>query len=284
MSRKMMWMGTRGHEMWVPCPATPMPRPRRGWRATEANVNGGVAMYQSDTGHLAYEMAWNANSREELRKITNLAEGIYNTKAIGNPIYFIDPMAKDQNLLSSIWATPRLGALDGMPFMYDRRPTLVNAPRSDLDYPVQAAYYNAIPGVRRLKFYLPIPPGHVAWFGMHGQGDDGLMLATPQVEGLTIASVKVPMQSVDDPERFSVSFDGDLYHGVEFELGAGNGWIAGNMAQVLRKGVTPKRGPFISGQGNAGCEFEDFPAFTAYSAPLDKVGMTATLVESEPWR
>lgn len=55
------------------------------------------------------------------------------------------------------------------------------------------------------------------------------------------------------------------------------------VAQVLPNGAIPQRGNFASGQGAGGCEFRGFPQISAYSAPLDLTGMSAVLVETQPW-
>ena len=55
------------------------------------------------------------------------------------------------------------------------------------------------------------------------------------------------------------------------------------MVQILRTGRTPQPGGFISGQGNAGCEFDADPTQTPYNAVLDRVGMSAKLIETGPW-
>lgn len=55
------------------------------------------------------------------------------------------------------------------------------------------------------------------------------------------------------------------------------------VAQVLPSGRIPKRGRFPSGQGSGGLSFRGFPAESHYSAALDLIGMSATLVETQPW-
>jgi hypothetical protein len=55
------------------------------------------------------------------------------------------------------------------------------------------------------------------------------------------------------------------------------------MVQVLETGVTPETGGFISGQGNSGLQFTAQPAYTPYSAALDKVGVVVELTEYYGW-
>lgn len=60
--------------------------------------------------------------------------------------------------------------------------------------------------------------------------------------------------------------------------------LAGIMVQVLPNGITPEAGGFISGQGHAGCNWDNGPSKEAYSAAMDYVGMSASFIETEPWR
>lgn len=87
---------------------------------------------------------------------------------------------------------------------------------------------------------------------------------------------------------FESSYSGNLFTGASPTVvtppsETGELTIAGMMVQILANGVTPQSGPFISGQGNAGCEFEKLPNMTPYNKPLDRVGMSATLIETGPW-
>lgn len=57
--------------------------------------------------------------------------------------------------------------------------------------------------------------------------------------------------------------------------------IAGLIVQVLPTGVTPETGPFISGQGQAGMQFEGRVQATPYSLAHDSFGLSVKLVETE---
>lgn len=86
-------------------------------------------------------------------------------------------------------------------------------------------------------------------------------------------------------------FAGNLFTGatpsrIDPGVDSGSITLAGMMVQVLPTGTVPREGGFISGQGNAGCEFEDIPTDTPYNAILGsdgRVGMSAKLIETGPW-
>lgn len=62
--------------------------------------------------------------------------------------------------------------------------------------------------------------------------------------------------------------------------------LSGLILQVLPTGMAPRPGTFISGQGNAGCQFVEEPRQSPYSAVLGEdgyVAISAKLVETQPW-
>lgn len=280
-----MWMGPRGQERWVPCPAINMGNSRVGWGSTEVGINGNGMVFSSTSKHATYSMAWNATTRDNIRTLTDIFDGVYNTNLEYNPIYFIDPMAAGRNVLPQGWATPYLAAADAMPLQYGRRPTAVPTDTNDLGYPAMAAYYNLLPSLTKLSVYVPIPPGHTAWVGVHGNAPDGFIKVRPVNGNVVIPALNVPVQRVDDTERFSLSFPSGPQTGIELFLGAGSGWVAGMMVQILRNGVTPQSGGFISGQGHGGCEVvPGSVSQTGISAALDRAALGVELVETHAWR
>jgi hypothetical protein len=131
--------------------------------------------------------------------------------------------------------------------------------------------------------YIPIPRGYTAWVGVHGPSSAGKMIVRGVTSPTNIgADILLTNLAVTSTTRFSNSFSGDTYMGIEMSL-QGNTTYTGAMVQILPNGVTPADGGFISGQGNSGCEFEDTPRTQAYSAALDMVGMTAKLIEVGAW-
>ena len=304
-----MWFGTIGNMRWVPHCDFNADFSSVGYSSGTEFLNGGASIRNSDASHMVYNMSWGpSKKRDALRPITDYASG-KNGRGL---IYFIDPMAADKNILPEHWAFPAQAAADAPVLIGPNRPTtarLVQTVSNPLDYPIESAKY-ALTGTAR-TLYLPIPPGHVLWFGAHGTADGwGGVQVRPHIAGTGYAAPVYPrLLSVTDPVRMNASYSSVDYQGIEISLAAGTGGplapsgdlypseiltpgieqpatsviLSGMMAQVLPAGVTPETGDFISGQGHSGCEFRGKPQRTAYSAALDKVGMTAVLVETGSW-
>jgi hypothetical protein len=221
-------------------------------------------------------MSWNLKKRDELRPITDYADGIYGNELI----YFIDAMAMDKNVLPQHWAFPGQALFDAPPLVKNTPPTAVPTPVNTLAYPTTSAVYTL--GGTSQTIWLPIPPGYTAWVGVHGEASL-VPTDTAAVQGTVDggAPVALPFLAVTDDTRFSTSFDGT---GLELTLtGIGTLTLSGLMVQMLPTGAVPATGGFISGQGHSGCRFENKPSETAYSAALDKVGMAAKLIEVDTW-
>lgn len=281
---RMMWMGPRGRERWVPAPATGGDWSAVGWNTKSSYLNGGASVRNSFSTRMEYNMVWNQNSRVELLPIKDMYQGMYGTGLI----YFTDPMAADLNVLNAGWANPSLACDDGIPLIGDVRPEKIPQPGALYGYPANAASYTLV-GTGR-SFYVPIPPGYTAWVGIHGSanGTGGLAVTPFTRAGSAGTNVYPTLLSNSTPERVNTSFDGDTYGGIELSLrksGTATTMILyGMVVQVLPTGQEPTSGDFISGQGNSGCRFESAPSTTAYSAVLDKIGMSAKLVEVGDWQ
>jgi hypothetical protein len=59
--------------------------------------------------------------------------------------------------------------------------------------------------------------------------------------------------------------------------------LSGLVIQVLPEGSAPRKGRYISGQGNAGCQFVGDVQVSPMNDRLDMVGVTAKLGETGPW-
>lgn len=286
MSRK-MWMGPRGAERWVPAPASGMEVTPTGWVQQSQYLNGGTDLRSSDATHQEYAPTWNAQSRDALRPIADMKRGMYGK----GPIYFIDPMAADKNVLPYQWSVPALAATDGPVLWGDARPATVATPTNDLDYPAMSAQYRAIAGQSRSSVYIPIPPGYTAWVGCHGFSEGfGALEVTPVLSGSAVADpVQIPVLDVTSTTRVNTAFSGDTYRGIEVRFGGSGASVAvisGVMVQILRSTQTPQAGGFISGQGHSGCKFNGAPTSNAISAVAGTdglVSMSAKLVEYGDW-
>jgi hypothetical protein len=274
-------MGTRARMLELRAPSVNMPSSKQGYFNKVDYLNGGSSIRRSTAAHKNYTMSWNLISRDEARVITDLADGVYGH----GPLYIHDPIAADRNVLPQWWATPSQGLYDGLVLNDAERGESVLTPANTLNFPAESVRYVVDAG-RTRRVWVPIPPGYTAHVGAFGfDGTGGTVVATPTVDALSSGTpVTLTLMDVTDDSRFNETFDSSLYNGVELSLGgAGTLTLSGIMVQVLETGVTPETGGFISGQGNSGLQFAAQPAYTPYSAALDKVGVVAELTEYYGW-
>lgn len=277
-----MWFGTRGNMRWVKAPAINMTAGKVGWEAQTNYLSGGASVRRSISAHKEYGMSWNLAEREEIRMITDYADGIYGT----GPIYWADPFVLDSNMLPQAWATPFVGAHDGTILSgSDVRPTLVDTPANINGYPVKSAVYTVGAGDKP-AVWIPIPPGYTAWVGATGTaGTGGAVTVAPTTGATTSAPAQaLTLLPVTGTTRVNKSFDSSAYDGVLVSLGGtGTITLTSMIVQVLPTGSVPASGGFISGQGHSGCSFASQPELTQYNAVLDRVGLTVRMVETEQW-
>lgn len=303
-----MWFGTRGYMQHVPMPAFNADFSKQGFSTSTQYLNGGASVRNSTSSHKVYNLAWNLTRRDELRPIVDYADGVFGDGLI----YFIDPMASDKNVLPQHWAFPAQAAKDAPILFNDSRPATVTTSSNGLGYPSKSMQYALEED--SAKVFLPIPPGVVAWVGVHGSADGwGGVRVTPFDRQDSAGDAEYPtILSVNDPVRVNSSFSGAVWGGIELSLGVGVGTfgglypaldlypslnvfpldgappatsviLSGLMVQMLPIGKAPGVGGFISGQGHSGCQFENQPQQTAYSAGLDLAGLSAKLVETGAW-
>lgn len=311
----LMYFGTRGYETWVKAPLAGGDHSRVGYAATLDYLNGGAGAVFSQSAHREYSWSWgNGTTRDDLRAIVDFAEGIYDSQDGTNLIYFIDPMTADKNVLPQNWATPSLGAADGVSLFNDQEPIAVQTPANTFRYPARGASYTN--SAQPNNIYIPVPPGYSLWLGVHGEQTGGASVhATcydgytqgadyqPDLLGVTTSTLcnfnidrSAPV--VDPTEGFGLNAFGDGmfggtsapvadFTGVELWLdvpAAATLTLYGLVAQVLKIGQTPGLGSFVSGQGHSGCVFSAHPTESPYSSlGAGAVGATAKLIEIGSW-
>jgi hypothetical protein len=287
MNRK-TWFGTRGMETWIPTPATAPDYSRSGYSSRADLIRGGAGVRESKNAHNIYVLEWGSKRRADARLITDFADGVYDLQDGVNLIYWIDPMARDQNVLAQGWATPSLACEDATPLITDAngtgRPTAVAMPSNAFRYPARAAQYHQTSTSLTLEQYIPIPPGYSAWVGVHG--DTAGRMRVQRVNGYTnVGSPVVPTvlgvtSTLVNTEFASSSSSGIVLQFVPVVGSPVDFILYGLVVQILPTGQSPVAGDFISGQGHAGCQFIGKPAKTPVSAKLDRVSLTARLEET----
>lgn len=291
MAKRETWFGTRGMEVWIPTPAINPDYSREGFSSSATGLNGTGHVRDSKSAHNVYVLAWTGTkTREAIRRITDFADGVYDLIDGVNLIYWIDPVAADQNVLAQGWATPSLASEDGVPLVTDAngagRPKAVPMPPNDYRYPARAAQYTLTPTSLTLEQYVPIPPGYSAWVGIHGDNDAQDMLVVQRVNGYTDvgSEVEPTVLGAATDVRANTEFSSADSSGIVLKfatVGSDETFtLYGLIVQILPIGASPLTGDFISGQGHSGCQFVGKPSKSPYSAALDMVGATARLEET----
>lgn len=278
-----IWFGTRDRMQWVQAPAVNVDASKFDWNSQTNYLNGGANIRRSVAAHKEYQFVWNMTTRQNIRVITDYADGLFGSGAM----YWADPFAVDANLLPAYWAAPFMGAYDGIILNGSTvQPTTIATSANLLGYPITSAVYTNT-GSGTASVWVPIPPGYSLWIGAHGiAGTGGTVVATPTSGPSSLGTpVTLTLLSVTDNNRVNQSFDSASgYDGVQLSLaGTGTITLSGIMVQLFPTGVTPPLGGFISGQGHSGSTFASQPTVTQYSAPLDLVGLSAKLVETQAW-
>jgi hypothetical protein len=249
MALTQMWFGTRDYMQWINMPAIDSDMSKVGWQTQSQYINGGSRIRRSLTGHKEYNLAWPLQSRDDIREITDYADGIYGN---GN-IYFLDPFAMDRNVLPQYWATPALAADDAPILFGTTAPTTVDTGANSYSYPVKSAVYSLSSATTtKAQLFIPLAPGTTGWIGAHGTSTGSAAVrVTPTIGASgTGTAVNLTLLSSTTDTRVNQSFSGDLYSGVLIELytaSTGTITLSGLMMQVLDSAATPQVGSFISG-------------------------------------
>lgn len=280
-----MWFGVRGHMQWIDAAAADQEFPDVGWGSQLQYLSGQAGVRASVGSHKEYNLLWNTLSRDEARKITDYAQGVYDTTSGVNLIYFIDPMAADKNVAPQFWASPASAASDGTTLVPGEAPVVSITPANTLGYPARSVTYSVNRSSSTL--YIPIPTGFTAWVGYHGSVTlSGGVTITPSVGFTMGAPVNATVLPVTTTTRVVDSFDSTVCDGITLGLVSSilaptsKTTISGIIVQILPTGQAPATGGYISGQGNSGCQFLEKPLMSPRSAALDQVALSATLIET----
>lgn len=289
MNRK-MYFGTRERMNWVACPAVDRDASAVGWSESGTYLNGGAFVARSRGSHRVHEMAWNMISRQEAGLIESYASGVYGD----GPYYWIDPMAADHNVLPTNWAFPGQELDTGVSLSNGTVAAASLPAGSHASLPVRGVTVSRLTSgaAEGRKLFVPIPPGHSLHFGAwgtHGTGTAGVFAQTiNRSTGALGTRTRTNITAPTSGAWTRNSWNGNTYSGVLLDVGwtgtvAATATLFGMIAQVLPNGRVPVTTGWLDGLGTSGAEFEEFPERVDYSSILDKVGLTATLVEVGTW-
>jgi hypothetical protein len=283
MSDTCFYIGTRRRLFEMRAPSVNVPASKVGWSRKIDYLNGGTSVRSSVSAHKQYTMSWNSIPTDEARLILDLADGIYGT----GPVYWFDPLINERNMLPQQFASPFQGLYDAIPLNGNGRGTRIATPSNNLDMPSFSIEYTVDPAKKRPETWVPIPPGYTAHIGAYGQNvDGGAVIATPTIGPTQLGTPQtLTLLDVNNDARFNYTVSASAgNNGVLISLGgSGRVILTAMMVQVLKDGVSPKTGGFISGQGHSGCSFIQQPQYTPYSAAIDRVGLVAEFAEVGVW-
>lgn len=281
--RREVWFGTKDHMQWVPAPLVDVAAGKVGSTQSASFTNGGAWVRRSKASAKKYEFSWNLMERAKIQPVLDYADGLYGD----GYLYYANPLWMDWNVAPAYWASPFLNAYDG-PWIADGvRPTLANTGASTNGYPVESAVYTVTSTSKSPTLYVPIPPGYTAHVGVHGQVLTGSAQMRITKFATSSGGPTTNLTLLDKGDtRVNDTTAGNTYRGLSLQLGsASSGTIRldGIIIQILPNGKSPATGGFLSGQGQTGMEFADFPEVSEYSAAMDRVGVSASLIETEAW-
>lgn len=279
-----VWFGTKAAMQWIPAPAVNISAGKQGYENTLQYLNGGSRVRRSKASAKKYSFSWNLMSRSDIQPILDYADGMY-----GNgPLYYSDPFAQDRNVLPAYWAAPYINYYDGPVIVDGARPELVNNGVSVNGYPVESAVYTVTSASSVPSIFVPIPPGYTAYVGAHGSLVSGSasVRVTPEISAIASGTPVDLTLLANTAAPTNATFSGNSFIGITLTLrsaSTGKLQLSGLMVQVLPDGAVSPVGGFVSGQGTSGMSFTSQPAVTQYSAVMDRVGVSADLVETEAW-
>lgn len=279
-----MWFGTRVHMQDIVDPDINPDYESVPWGETSDYLNGGLGVSSSAVAHREYVLSWSNLTRAQARQITDYADGVYGDGLV----YWIDPVAADANVLPQSWAVPALGALDGVPLAGAVRPTTTANANFSQGYPANNAVYTITEDTTPRSIFVPIPTGHVAWVGVHGDVSAQDFVKVTPYTGAVAGTVVFPsILSVSTSTRVNTEI-GDGATGLELSLDnttPGTPSLSGMIVQILPDGETPATGGFVSGQGHSGCAFIGRPVVVPNTVAdgLELVDISVKLGEVGEW-
>jgi len=277
-----MWFGTRAYMQTVRDPDVSPDYEVVGWGETTQYLNGGLGVSASATAHREYTISWSSLTRDQVRQITDYADGVYGTGLI----YWLDPVAMDKNVLPQSWATPALGGRDAVPLAGNVRPPVFSQSDQSQGYPTESAEYTMSGATVVRPLFIPVPSGYTAWFGVHGSSATNFVKVTPYTGASAGTPVYPAILGVNTTTRVNTSVSSVT--GIQLSLNngvTGSGILTGMIVQILPTGATPATGGFISGQGHSGCRFIGRPTVVpeTVASGLEVLSVTAKLGEVGAW-
>lgn len=296
-----VYFGNDIHQAWIKAPQTGLKAINQGWASETQLLNGRTHIRRSEASHRRFTMNWLGSMNDvgnSLHIIKDFADGLYGD----GPFFWNDPYATTSNLFDPTWASPALTigsniagiCPDGVGVTKSKILTsseegVTALGNNTQGYPAYTAKFVA-PGSATLesnKFTFYIPDGYTLWLGMHGShGTAGAASYKPYRDGNAGTVANMTPLTVATTTRVNTSISSSTADKVEVYLrkitsGSCTFYVNAFMAQLLKTGVSPEQGKFISGRGTTGLQFASLPEIEYYSATINsgQIGISLTMAE-----
>ncbi|MFF2388954.1 hypothetical protein [Agromyces sp. NPDC058104] len=281
-----LWFGNRRLMQWVKPYKAEASYDTDRYESMSTYLSGGLGLDASLDGHARRTLEWAMTNARELAFIWDYARGRYGDELV----YWHDPMYSPENALNPAWSMPWLATRDAIPLVDERRPVLQTNSDFSFKYPAHGAEYTVMKTDTPRTVLVPIPPGHTAHVGIHGDSRaNGRVKVTPYEGMVAGAKVNPTVLGVNTSTRVNEAFVGGAQSWIELSLdlasipdGETDSFTLWAMiVQVLRTGQTPEPGDFITGHGSSGYEFLSIPPEVPNSAHPRLFNTTYTVVLGE---
>ena len=296
-----VYFGNDIHQAWIKAPQTGLKAINQGWSSETQLLNGRTHIRRSEASHRRFTMNWIGPMNDvenSLHIVRDFANGLYGD----GPFFWNDPYATTSNLFDPTWASPALTidsniagiCPDGVgvtktKILTSSEEGVTALGNNTQDYPAYTAKFVApgSPTLESNKFTFYIPEGYTLWLGMHGShGTAGAASYKPYKNGTAGTVANMTPLTVTSTSRVNTPISSSTADKVEVYLrkitsGSCTFYVNAFVAQLLKTGVSPTPGKFVSGRGTTGLEFASLPEIEYYSANINngQIGMSVTMAE-----
>lgn len=284
-----VYFGNKKKQLWIKAPATGMSASHQGWAAETQLLNGKTFVKRSKASHRRFAPSWigpasTTDLSESLTTIKDFASGLYGD----GPFYWLDPYAKETNVLPANWAAPMLAETDWPALSGTITPTFTELSVANA-YPIKYATYETTDNYTSdKKIVIIIPAGYKLAFGWHGPALGAAtgvqILPYKRSNGAADPAINPTKITAGSAVRTNTNISGTTYSYVEIYISTATAStlnITAMIAQVIPDSDSVANGGFISGRGTTALEFAREPEIEYYSANINdgQIGMSVQWIE-----
>ena len=272
--RNEVWFGTSTDNGWVPAPLANYNKAKVKWRSVDQLLHGGAFVRQSDVGHKTLSLTWPVQNQAGLARVLRVLEG-------NSPIFYIDPLEAQGNLVPSYWAEPAISVAHG-PKLFNsvNNATVGTADDNTRGRPTRT-WSGTLTSLTESDLRFPIPAGYQLHFGVHGTGTSQVTIGT----GNELQSLMPVTDSRDTSFIANNTFTSGNVQWVTARFSAGTLNISSITARLVPTGQAPQHTGFQPGLGHTSLRLANDPTIVTYSVglPNAQMGISAEFVETGAW-